>query len=270
MKNSILICLLFSISQTFAQSFIPFQPTKVGMVAGTSLYHGDICPNLDCGFGSAGLLIGGQVQYHIMKKWYFTPQVYWHRFQGDDANGANPERNLSFRSDNFSFNFNTIYYLGDYHDYKSRGLNLHPFVGLGLGGIFFNPQANLNGEWVALQPFQTEGINYSRFSPTINPSLGFAWRINKSIEIKLIYSYGFTFTDYLDDVSGEYTNNNDLVGDAATLADRSFEGGAIPSESVDGEHWAAGSSRGNSNGPDSYSSIMIGVSFSIVKKVRTN
>ena len=30
-----------------------------------------------------------------------------------------------------------------------------PFVALGFGGMYFNPKAELNGEWIALQPLGT-------------------------------------------------------------------------------------------------------------------
>ena len=244
--------------------FIPYQSTKAGLFLGTSIYHGELCPTIGCSFKNTGFTIGARAQYHIFKKWYFSPSFAWNRLSGNDADGENMVRNLSFRSDNFIFEGDVMYYLSNYHDYSKTKINLHPFVSLGVGGIFFNPKAALNDSWVALQPLQTEGESYARFSAMLSPAIGFKVRLNKTIDLRVQYSYYYTFTDYLDDVSSSYVDNSSLYGNAAILADRTTEGGFIPNETNDGEHWKAGSPRG-SKGFDRFSSISVGFEMDIIK-----
>ena len=49
--------------------------------------------------------------------------------------------------------------------YQRSALNFHAFAGIGV--LYFNPKAELDGKTYALQPLQTEGKNYSRFQPVI-------------------------------------------------------------------------------------------------------
>lgn len=99
-----------------------------------------------------------------------------------------------------------------------------------------NPMTEYNGEMIELQPLGTEGqgsnLNpnspYSLTQFAIPFGVGIKLNLSRGVAISLEYGLRKTFTDYLDDVGGNYVDqvalsaaNGDL---AARLADRSIGG----------------------------------------------
>jgi hypothetical protein len=155
--------------------------------------------------------------------------------EGDDSLSTNParnQRNLSFRNNMFELTETVEYYF-----YKSSNVSGRPglrgsrkkvdfrsylFVGVGL--LYSNPKAELNGSMVALQPLQTEGVKYSRFVPVVPVGLGLSYTINRNHRIGLEFGWRWTFSDYLDDISTVYVDPATLGSDnARTLANRNPE-----------------------------------------------
>lgn len=91
-----------------------------------------------------------------------------------------------------------------------------PYVGAGLGFFWFNPYTFLNGSKVLLKPLGTEGQNigykkpYSNFQFDMIALVGIKYNVTERFSIALEGVYHQTFTDYLDDVSGNYVNPNDI------------------------------------------------------------
>lgn len=112
-----------------------------------------------------------------------------------------------------------------------KGTSLYVFGGV--GGIYFNPQGEFRGDWVNLRDLGTEGQlqpggggAYSRFTVVVPFGAGVRYIIDKNWSIGLEFNMRKTFTDYLDDTSTEYFDN-DLIrqtqGDlAAYFADPSL------------------------------------------------
>lgn len=112
------------------------------------------------------------------------------------------------------------------------------YIATGITALYFNPQAELNGQWHSLQPLGTEGQGikegtrkYSRVTAAIPLNLGFKFDIPSKNSIKratwnitLEFCARWALTDYLDDVSTEYYDlnaireQNGLI--AAQLSDR--------------------------------------------------
>lgn len=143
-----------------------------------------------------------------------------------------------------------------------EGFSLFAVVGVGV--TRFNPQANFDGTWYDLRPLSTEGQGleggpeeYSLFTTVIPMGIRIAYEINKEWTLGLEVMHRITFTDYMDDVSGVYYNNEvirDDVGDlAAYFADPSLgtyideNGNELPLNSTD-----TGQQRGNPENNDSY------------------
>lgn len=113
--------------------------------------------------------------------------------------------------------------------------------------------AELNGQWHSLRPLGTEGQNidptkspYNPFSVIIPFGFGKNIKLNNGMTLGIDISLRKSFTDYLDDVSTSYFDNNLIrahSGDiAAQLADRS-SGSSIGQP---------GSIRGNPKNNDNY------------------
>ncbi len=110
--------------------------------------------------------------------------------------------------------------------------NVYGFLGFGV--FYHNPKAEYQGEWHALQPLGTEGQGiipgkdkYKKIQPAIPYGLGFSMLFNERYRVGLEIGWRKTFTDYLDDVSGDYADV-DLIraayGDvAAALSNRKAE-----------------------------------------------
>ncbi len=123
-------------------------------------------------------------------------------------------RNLSFRSNIFEGYINAVFYPTMYFD--RRKIELHkivPFLSCGIGAFHFNPQAQLNGTWINLQPLHLEGQGFKEY-PNREPykltqiylpaSIGIKYYFNNRWAISSGLLFRKTFTDYIDDISTTY------------------------------------------------------------------
>lgn len=166
---------------------------------------------------------------------------------------------------------------------KSR---VQPYLLVGFAGFHFNPKGTLknlktnNEEWVELQPLHTEGQNftapgytfpqnYSLWSYAAIGGIGVKFDIGRGLGLGLEYQLRYTFTDYLDDVSGSYIDpqlmdigymespgKSDL---AKRLADRS-------SEIIPGYKHQPGEMRGDPSNNDMYSTVSVMFYWKIKKR----
>jgi len=88
-----------------------------------------------------------------------------------------------------------------------------PYLFAGLAGFYHSPKGkDQNGNYVDLQPLQTEGKDYSKVSFAIPFGAGVRYRINRNLDASFEIGLRKTFTGYLDDVSNNYA---DLSGKSA-------------------------------------------------------
>ncbi len=120
------------------------------------------------------------------------------------------------------------------HSKKMKEKNTQLYIFGGIGIAYFNPKAKYNGSWTALRPLSTEGQGLdggpektSPITATIPLGIGFRIGLNRMWRIGIEATYVKTFSDYIDDVSGEYYDRNILatqVGeDAAYLSNPSTQ-----------------------------------------------
>lgn len=183
-------------------------------------YFGDIVPK--DGMGSFDLgFTRPQLSFTYMRKFHprfaIKGTFSWGRLQGDDYSSADPAdesgkfryaRNLHFRNDIKELTGTFIVDLFENRGTFLKRPNIIPYAFLGIGLIHHNPKARTpvdqGNEWVALKPLQTEERTYSLIQPVIPLGLGVRYKFNRNIDISFEIGYRYTFTDYLDDVSGLY------------------------------------------------------------------
>ncbi len=178
---------------------------EVGIIGNATEYGGDLSKTP---FIVEEANIGGS----IFGKKYFTNHLSanlglsFGKLSGTDANvNATRSRNLSFRSQLFEVAATAHYDLFD--------LNTNSFTPFGYAGIAVfrhNPEAELDGKWIALQPLGTEGQGIDGFEDPYNLLQlaiplggGVKFRLGEDFIALLDLSARKTFTDHLDDVGAE-------------------------------------------------------------------
>lgn len=169
--------------------------------------------------------------------------VLWGYLHGDDAvtkNTIRQNRNLSFRSMIGEWGVSGEWYPWSErvtHRYKIRGIHgyraftLNPYLFLGVGMTFFNPKAEYNGQWVELQPLNTEGQGqagrpdpYSRVTMNFPIGAGVKYLITSQWSVGFELSVRYTLSDYIDDVSTTYMPASSFSDPTAlALQDRALD-----------------------------------------------
>ena len=199
----LLSTLLFGTTQ--AQYF------ETGIILGAASYFGDL-QNGEMESSEYNPALGAFVRYNLTKNFSVSGHLLQTRVSGDDDNSTlitNQRRNLSFRSD--------VYELGLVGEFNLVPFNIpagkkaSPYIFAGISGFYFNPQAQYRGEWIDLQPIGTEGQGretygerYGLINAAIPFGAGFRFAVSNRVNIALSFGVRYTFTDYLDDVSGVY------------------------------------------------------------------
>lgn len=260
--------MLMSLAAVPARAQIWLGKSEIGFTVGGMNYIGDL--NGQSLLGKPNVAGGGFFRYEFDERWSVRVDVdYGH------VEGGNPDiierRNLSFRSHIFEagaraeFNFFPFSMREDHFPCT-------PYIFGGLGFFTFNPMAYakdpMSGDvgWYELRPLGTEGQGtpladgrtpYLLKQLCMPFGLGVKWHPFKSLTISAEYGWRKTWTDYLDDVSTVYVDNEELANYngalAAALADRS-------SEVEEGYVNAAGIKRGDDSLEDWYAYFHISMS----------
>jgi hypothetical protein len=153
---------------------------------------------------------GGFIRYKWRPKLSLKLALDQLRLEGDDKLSANPARrarNFNFRNDVWDLGFTGEYFFFEDNDlgntYRYRN-GFRAYVFGGIGGLYTDPKTLYNGEWVKLQPYATEGVTYRKIVANIPMGIGFYFTFNKKNRLGFELNYRKTFTDYLDDISGNY------------------------------------------------------------------
>ncbi|MDQ3051794.1 MAG: PorT family protein [Bacteroidota bacterium] len=251
------------------------QSAEIGFFLGTATYKGEISNSLfnpDFVKPAVGILYRRNFNNH----WSYRLGLSYGSMIADDARSKDDyqnRRNLSFRSRTWDghllleFNF-LPYQIGNP---ESR---FSPFVFGGIAVYYFNPQAELAGEWYNLQPLGTEGQGataypdrdpYNRIQVAIPFGGGVKIKISKRLGLTVEAGARRLFTDYFDDVSTTYADPDVIIttnGEiAALLADRSLDAQAL--NNTDRQ-------RGNASDNDWYMFTGITLNYALSKKYYDN
>lgn len=204
---------------------------------GYTLYYGDLnAPDLSTNLSNAKF--GGQLMLRYLPNKFIGVRANFAmgKFSGDDRNSRlefQKIRNLRFESIMIEGALLGEFYVFGY-DAKAGTQIFSPYVTAGVGLLYFNPKADLDGVMHALQPLGTEGqglpgqaARYSRMALAIPFGGGVKMKINDKYNFGVELISRLTFTDYIDDVSSVYANTDDLLAAygpvSQALADRRNE-----------------------------------------------
>ena len=242
-SNILIICLLFLThwvqGQFFDRDRWDDQRHQLTISLGASNFLGELGGKdaigtddfQDLELSETGLAASIGHKYTLYKKLYLRSEFTWGQLQGNDNLTEEPfrqNRNLNFRSNIFELAVMAelelpikkrkghIYDIKGVKGWRYQGSSFHIFGGI--GGFYFNPKTQLDGQWIELRPLRTEGQGipggpdeYNRLSMCIPLGVSYSMRISNQISIGLEAAYRYTFTDYIDDVSTDYFDPNDIA-----------------------------------------------------------
>jgi len=246
----LLSSLSFSQSQSFKAAF------EFGFMGGGSYYIGDLNQKKHFVYSKpAGGLI---VRYNLSTRHSMRFTATYGQVQGFDASSDDAyqiNRNLGFSSsiievavgfelDLIKYRINDMKYpISPYFFYEIAYFRMNPIVKSTFGDEISLQELGTEGQGTYLNPKKQYSLNQ------ISIPLGIGVKFNLKERVAVSFEYGIrkTFTDYLDDVSGNYVNPTQLAelkGPlTAELADPSLNNQSSS---------ALGLNRGNSNTKDWY------------------
>ncbi|MCB0627352.1 MAG: outer membrane beta-barrel protein [Saprospiraceae bacterium] len=201
---------------------------EVGGQIGLSNYVGDLSYNSSALYlGESHFAAGVFGRFNINQFMAVKLGLNYGSITGRDENATDAfirERNLSFKSSLVEVGLTGEFNIPGFMPYNlARPLSAYLFGGIGY--TFFNPKAFYQGRWYDLQPLGTEGQGlpgfeapYQKSTLVIPFGLGVKYALTDQLNIGLEIGARRAFTDYLDDVSGNYVDFQTLLAGNGELA----------------------------------------------------
>ena len=268
-KKRYIFCLVFTFFLGIEHSVA--QENEFGFWAGTSVYIGDLNPTVS--FKNARWSSGAFYRYNFNNRMTVRAAMNYGFLDAADSRIKRApylqQRNLNFKSHvaelaaTFEINF------FKYSLIKSRDTKQWtPYVFIGGSMFYYNPYTRLDDVRYKLESVGTEGQKtanrptknkgYDQYAFAIPYGLGVKVALNRNWAINVEASSRITFTDYIDDVSGNYAEPEDVnyfvngVNVGPLLADRSVSNIGIP-----------GKQRGTSKDKDRFLFVGVGLTYTI-------
>jgi hypothetical protein len=247
------------------------QENEFGFWGGSAVYLGDLNPTLS--FKDARWAGGAFYRYNINNRMAVRVGMNYGFLDADDSRIKNfpylQARNLNFKSHvaelaaTYELNF-FKYALVPSRDTKKWT----PYIFMGASIFYYNPYTTLDGNKYYLESVGTEGQKtpdkpvrnkgYNQYAFAIPYGGGVKIGLSQNWALAVEVSSRLTFTDYIDDVSGNYAEPEDVnfftngrnIG--LDLYDRSIERIGIP-----------GKQRGTSKDKDRFMFVGVSLTYTI-------
>ena len=248
MRKILFLSLLLSFS-IFAQCQL-----QVGIFGGISNYVGDMT---DRAYQNSRAAIGVTAGYQILPRINLRAGFTYAKVDGADSLSRQEDillRNLSFQTNITEFSL-----VAEINTFDMNYKRWSPYVFGGLAVFHFNPYTyDQQNNKVYLQPLGTEGQGIAgyphKYSLTqLALPFGGGVKFNISDKVRIAAEIGLRklFTDYLDDVSGNYADPNELLTNNGQQAvDLSYREDELPFG--DPNYPAKGITRGSPKYKDYY------------------
>lgn len=234
MRILLLSILVFFTSVLSAQRYK--QKWTLGLSAGISQYNGDIYTPIYKMDSTITPSFGVSAMYHANDRIGFSVYGQITGLKAADSISNNPyweQRNLSFKTLILEAGARLEFSFLPYAVNK-REPAWAPYISIGAFISSFNPITEYQGQEYELVNYNTNqdqgnsAYSLLTFGPTLGGGVKYNYKENYTVGIHFDYKY--TNTDYLDDISGNYSNPSDLLGSEESeitliLHDRSLEDG---------------------------------------------
>lgn len=244
------------------------QSLELGGFAGISNYNGEL---QETRFDprNAKMAYGIFTRINFSKNVALRTQYFTSEIRGSDhaSPGLGSNRNLNFRTPvqelGVQLELTLVSFGGSDKTPRAKS-----YIFGGIAGLYFNPQAKYEGEWVELQPLGTEGQGmdgyqdkYSKYAIVYPLGLGFKVNVSNFASLGLELGIRKTYTDYLDDVSSYYPDLEQLERVDPLASRLSYR----EPELTGNQGNPTGQERGNPANKDLYYFAGVSVSFYLCK-----
>ncbi|MCU0460808.1 MAG: hypothetical protein MUF36_02145 [Bacteroidales bacterium] len=225
MKRSILVLLIICLAAPLSHSQLwKMRRWEATAGVGPSFFFGDIggftpTKNIlglkDMNYRQTRFDINGNVKYRITRTVNARVSLTYALFHASDARGSNEERNMEATTSIFEpAIMGEYYFIKNYSEnsylfirrkesfifHLLKSLDFYAFGGIG-GAAFW---VNGNDELVS------HGMKSSGFTPVIPAGLGATLIYSPNLNFGVEVGGRYTFTDYLDGYSSQYSKANDV------------------------------------------------------------
>ncbi len=256
---------------------ITAQYLEVGTTVGLTSSISDLQPN-NPSFASFGLTYGLVGRYHYRPSVSLKATAMSGSFYATDryARGSIRFRNLESRTQFYELAATAEWNIMPYD--IMEGNTTTPYFFAGVAGLYFNPQARpvlAENTWTNLRLLGTEGQTleggklYSPLQVAIPFGFGMKTAFGKRINVGIEAGMRYTFTDYLDDVSGYYPDLAALKAQNPMAAALSFRTPEVVASTIE---LPSGSKRGDAYKSDLYYYIGLNFTYNLAdtKKMEFN
>lgn len=252
MRALVLLIIVFWSTSGVAQRFK--SAAEIGGFIGGSYYIGEL---KSTHFIDSKLAYGGIFRYNLSLRHSIRLTAFYGEIHGDDAKSNNDfevNRNLNFNSNLLEL---AVGFEIDWFNYRISDMKypITPYFFYQFAYARINPKTSFEGNEIALRPLGTEGQGtglpntkdrlYSLNQFTVPLGIGLKFNLRRRVAMSFEYGIRLTFTDYLDDVSGNYIDYDLLSAENGPLA------ASLANRSLDGVNY--GINRGNASTKDWYS-----------------
>lgn len=222
---------LFLLTAAFLASTC-FAQVRVGVFAGIADYQGDLTEKI---FQNPRFAFGINGAYQITSRINLRAGLSFAKVSGADS--LSSQRDLQLRNLSFQTSITELSLIGEYDIFDMDLKPWSPYAFAGIAVYHFNPYTfDRSGNKIFLQPLSTEGQGlpgypnkpYSLTQLAIPFGGGIKYDISSTVRIALEFGMRKLFTDYLDDVSGNYADPNELFANKGqTAVDLSYRGDEV-------------------------------------------
>lgn len=203
------------------------QDFEGGIYLGAQVYSGDLSPKILPRYTRFVEPAGGVVfRYRNRGVLGIRGSFTYGNLRGDDTRSAYPTRELAFQT-----NLLEVAVVGEWYLVPDNLLGSTPFITPyffgGLAVFHFDPEAQFESGYVALQPVGTEGQGlehyerpYNRTQVAIPLGAGLRMVLGRRGALSMELSARKLFTDYLDDVSGAVLDYREIYEEKGELTAR--------------------------------------------------
>ncbi|MCO6477181.1 MAG: hypothetical protein J5I94_11200 [Phaeodactylibacter sp.] len=205
-------------------TFMQAQSLEGGIYFGALVYSGDLSPKILPRYTRFAEPAGGIVfRYRNEGVLGIRGSLTYGNLRGDDTRSAYPGRQLAFQT-----NLLEAAVVGEWYlipdNFPGESPRITPYFFGGVAVFHFDPEAQFEAGYVALQPLGTEGQGladyerpYNRTQVAIPVGAGLRLLLGQRGALNMELSARKLFTDYLDDVSGAVVDFKEIYEEKGEL-----------------------------------------------------